>query len=101
MGICSTFSSPRDVINVTEAMNDHCLRIGSSKHDVTDLIKKELTYKDRMGTKVHSDNKNKQNNVENSEYDNCNGGEFRKIELTILKIDIDEKDVIDDKAIHD
>lgn len=82
-------------------MNNHRLGIGSSKHDVTDLIKKELTYKDRMGAKVHSDNKNEQNNVENSEYDNCNGGEFRKIELTVLKIDIDEKYVVDDKAIHD
>ncbi len=54
-----------------------------------------------MGAKVHSDNKNEQDNVENSEYDNCNGGEFGKIELTVLKIDIDEKDVVDDKAIHD
>jgi hypothetical protein len=101
MRIGSTFGSPRDIINVTEAMNDHGLRICSSEHDVTDLIKKELAYKDRMGTKVHCDDKNEEDNVENSEHDNGNRGEFCEIELSILKIDVYEKDVVYDKAVHD
>ncbi len=77
MRVSSTFCPPRDVINVAKSMNNHCLGISTSKHDITYLISQKFKYKSRMSTQMHAHNKHKGQNINDGQYDN--GYDFKAL----------------------
>ncbi len=101
MRISGTLGSPGDVINITESMNDHGLCIGTSEHNVTDLIQHEFTDELRMCANMHSDDENKGEDVQDSKYDNGSGFKAEDIEFSILEINVNEEEIIDDQGIHE